>query len=132
MAGEVPDVRPYLARAAVSIAPLQIARGVQNKVLEAMAAGVPVIATPAALTGLHATEQDALVATDMNCWQERLAQLLIDHKLQADLAKRGRAYVERHHSWSHRLSPFGELLGLRNDIPTPSVGQEPRHPTPTR
>src|SRR6185436_3795466 len=47
--GAVPDVRPYLARAAVAVAPMRIARGVQNKVLEAMAAGVPVVATSVAL-----------------------------------------------------------------------------------
>jgi sugar transferase (PEP-CTERM/EpsH1 system associated) len=50
--GSVPDVRPYLWRAAVSIAPLEVARGLQNKVLEALAAGLPVVTTPAVADGL--------------------------------------------------------------------------------
>ncbi|MCA9175167.1 MAG: glycosyltransferase, partial [Planctomycetales bacterium] len=67
--GEVPDVRPYLSRAAAAIAPLQIARGVQNKVLEAMSAGTPVIATAEALTGLQAEpDQDALLGVDAGDW----------------------------------------------------------------
>jgi glycosyltransferase involved in cell wall biosynthesis len=50
--GSVPDVRPYLWRAAVSVAPLHTARGVQNKVLEAAAAGLPVVVTPEVAAGL--------------------------------------------------------------------------------
>src|SRR5262245_1850211 len=55
--GTVPDVRPYLRRAAVSIAPLHIARGVQNKVLEALAMGKAVLASPAAAQGLDVQEE---------------------------------------------------------------------------
>ncbi len=50
--GAVPDVRPYLWRAAVAVAPLETARGVQNKVLEAVAAGLPAVVTPAVFEGL--------------------------------------------------------------------------------
>jgi glycosyltransferase involved in cell wall biosynthesis len=50
--GAVPDMEPYLWRTAVSVAPLRIARGVQNKVLEALAAGVPAVVTPAVMSGL--------------------------------------------------------------------------------
>ena len=53
--GTVPDVRPYLAHAAVVVAPLRIARGVQNKVLEAMAMGRPVVASAACAGGIDAT-----------------------------------------------------------------------------
>ncbi len=111
--GEVADVRSYLARASASIAPLRIARGVQNKVLEAMAAGVPVIATNAALTGLELQPgRDALVADDATQWHENLTRLLTDEALQAELSAAGRAYVVNHHCWERKLSKFDELLGL--------------------
>jgi glycosyltransferase involved in cell wall biosynthesis len=50
--GRVEDVRPYLAHAAIAVAPLRVARGIQNKVLEAMAMGRPIVASPAALEGI--------------------------------------------------------------------------------
>ena len=52
LVGEVPDVRPYVLSSHIAIAPLQIARGIQNKVLEALSCGKPVIATPFAATGI--------------------------------------------------------------------------------
>jgi glycosyltransferase involved in cell wall biosynthesis len=63
--GSVPDVRPYLRRSALMVAPLNIARGTQNKILEAMAMGVPVVTSPAAAGGVDALPQDHfLVARD--------------------------------------------------------------------
>lgn len=62
--GAVPDVRPWLWRASVAAAPLRTARGLQNKVLEALAAGVPVVATSAVLEGLPSDCRGACVATD--------------------------------------------------------------------
>jgi glycosyltransferase involved in cell wall biosynthesis len=63
--GRVPDVRPYLRHAACVVAPLQIARGIQNKVLEAMAMARPVVLTPQAVEGIELTpSRDALVAED--------------------------------------------------------------------
>ena len=59
--GRVPDVRPYLKHARVAVAPLQIGRGIQNKVLEAMAMGVPVVATPQAREGLDACTDDEIL-----------------------------------------------------------------------
>ncbi|MCA9181675.1 MAG: glycosyltransferase, partial [Planctomycetales bacterium] len=116
--GEVPDVRPYLSRAAAAIAPLQIARGVQNKVLEAMSAGTPVIATAEALTGLQAEpDQDALLGVDAGDWQAKLIQLLTDSQLRQELSACGRAYVESHHAWEQRLAPFAELLNLPERAP---------------
>ena len=59
--GRVPDVRPYLKHAQIAVAPLQIGRGVQNKVLEAMAMGLPVVATPQAREGLDSCQDDELL-----------------------------------------------------------------------
>ena len=121
--GEVPDVRPYLQRATVSIAPLQIARGVQNKVLEAMSAGKPVVATAGALTGLSLEHgRDAVLAEGPEQWRIKLIELLSDSSLQRELAVNGRAYVERCHGWSSRLAPFAQLLGLTESNDTVAVG----------
>src|SRR5207248_10370759 len=63
--GRVPDVRPYVAHAVAAVAPMRIARGIQNKVLEAMAMGKPVIATPGALEGISAEPgRDVLLCVD--------------------------------------------------------------------
>ncbi len=62
--GRVPDIRPYLAHAAVAVAPLRIARGIQNKVLEAMAMGRPIVASPAALEGIGPKTARYLVQAD--------------------------------------------------------------------
>ena len=56
MIGAVPDMRPYLEKAWVSVAPLRIARGIQNKVLEAMAMGIPVVGTSSAFEGMRVKE----------------------------------------------------------------------------
>jgi glycosyltransferase involved in cell wall biosynthesis len=62
--GSVPDVRPYLWRAAVAAAPLRTARGVQNKVLEAVAAGLPIVTTPVVIDGLPAAVRTACASAD--------------------------------------------------------------------
>ena len=73
--GSVPDVRPYLWRAAVAAAPLQTARGVQNKVLEAVAAGLPAVVTPAVMSGLP---PEVAVACVVAASPEEFAEAIID------------------------------------------------------
>ena len=75
--GTVPDVRPFLWSAAVAAAPLKTARGVQNKVLEALAAGIPVVATPQVADGLSAgTRVGVSVADDADAFAAALLHLL--------------------------------------------------------
>jgi sugar transferase (PEP-CTERM/EpsH1 system associated) len=75
--GSVPDVKPYLAHAALAVAPLRIARGIQNKVLEAMALGRPVVASPEAFEGVHAQPgRDLLVADGVEETVRRVAEVL--------------------------------------------------------
>lgn len=113
LVGEVADVRPYLTRADVAVAPLQIARGIQNKVLEALACGKAVVASPQALEGLavesgrHAMQADAPAE-----WIETLLQLHRNAARRAALGAHGRQFVEQHHSWPACLQPFAELLDL--------------------
>jgi sugar transferase (PEP-CTERM/EpsH1 system associated) len=107
--GAVSDVRPYLAHAACAVAPMHIARGVQNKVLEAMAMAKPVVLTPAALEGLHALpDQDLLVAGNAGIFARRVSEVLSAR--WGGLGQSARAYVEREHRWAQNLSVLDDVL----------------------
>jgi sugar transferase (PEP-CTERM/EpsH1 system associated) len=111
--GQVPDVRPYVAAAAAVVAPLRIARGIQNKVLEAMAMAKPVVASPQGLNGLgHRLDLPALTASERPEWVEHVVRLLENPALRRQLGAAGRSYVEAHHHWDRCLAPFGPILGL--------------------
>jgi sugar transferase (PEP-CTERM/EpsH1 system associated) len=113
LVGQVADVRPELARAGVVIAPLQQARGIQNKVLEALAMGKAVIASPPAREGLAAEEGRHLcIATTPDEWCERLLQLWDEPELRRGLGAAGLAYVHDQHAWEQCLAPLAPLLGL--------------------
>lgn len=116
LVGEVPDVRPHLAGAAVAVVPLRVARGIQNKVLEALAMGKAVVATPQALEGLS-VEAGVHVwrAAGAEEWVEGVTCLLDDPQKRARLGAAGRGYVEAHHRWDVQLRPFADLLGLEGE-----------------
>ena len=109
--GGVPDVRPYLQHASAVVVPLRIARGIQNKVLEAMAMGRPVVTTPQALEGIPAQpDRDVLVATDAESFANQVAWLLSEGR-GADLGRSARALVERDFVWEASLDRLPALLG---------------------
>lgn len=113
LVGPVPDVRPYLAGAAVAVVPLRIARGVQNKVLEALAMGKALVASPQALAGLGLEAGvHVLAASSPAEWAGAVVRLLEDPALRQRLGLAGRRHVEAHHRWETCLEPFGTLLGL--------------------
>lgn len=99
--GSVPDVRPYLAQATVAVAPFRVARGVQNKVLEAMAAGLPVVGTTQAFEGIAATAEDGIrIADDPQSFaQELIALLTGNDAVRQQCGLQARRYVEAHHQW---------------------------------
>ncbi|MGE0464798.1 MAG: glycosyltransferase, partial [Vicinamibacterales bacterium] len=98
--GTVPDVRPYLRRAAVAVAPLVYGVGCQNKVLEAMACGTPVVATSRAVGALAAKAgRDVMVADGERLFAEAVLGLLEDPEKRGGVGRAGRAYVEAHHQW---------------------------------
>jgi polysaccharide biosynthesis protein PslH len=137
--GPVPDVRPHLAGAAVAVVPLRIARGVQNKVLEALAMGKAVVASPQALAGLRAEPGvHALAASTPHEWAEAVSRLLEDEALRRGLGSAGRRYVEEHHRWETCLGPFAPLLGLPagegivGDSPSRAGSAVPRALVPAR
>jgi len=107
--GAVTDVRPYLAQAAVVVAPLRIARGIQNKVLEGMAAGRPVVATPQALDGIDAEAGgDVLVGADAESFAAAVCSVLLGR--EPSLAPRGREFVLRHHQWAAKLEGLERIM----------------------
>ncbi len=110
--GEVPDVRPFLAGADIVIAPLEIARGVQNKVLEAMAMARPVLLSPEAATGIDATngEHFAVANTD-EALVERALDMLADRPSTLLMAAAARRYVVEQQGWEAMLAPLAELCG---------------------
>jgi sugar transferase (PEP-CTERM/EpsH1 system associated) len=113
--GAVPDVRPYLAAAHLAVAPFRIARGVQNKVLEAMAMGLPVVGTSMAFRGLQATAADGVrIADEPEALAQEVLTLLRDGALRRRCARQSRQFVCRHHRWQdhgERLEALLQELG---------------------
>ncbi|TVR80799.1 MAG: TIGR03087 family PEP-CTERM/XrtA system glycosyltransferase [Rhodospirillales bacterium] len=102
--GTVADVRPLLSRCALSVAPLAIARGVQNKILESMAMGVPVVASSATAKGVEAVAgADFLVADDPDALAQACLKLMCHPEERARLARAGRELVERTYRWDAAL-----------------------------
>lgn len=107
--GTVPDVRPYIRHARVAVAPLRIARGIQNKVLEAMAMATPVVVSPQALEGIAAEPgRELLLAPDAAGFADAVARLLA--RTGNDMGLAARARVEHHYSWPSNLACIGEKL----------------------
>ena len=109
--GEVADIRTWLAGADLALIPLEIARGVQNKVLEAMAMALPVVLSPGAATGIGASDQvhfavgesdDALVA--------EVLKLLTEPAAAKSLGLKGRNHVVETLSWKAALAALPEML----------------------
>ena len=98
--GQVPDVRPYLSWSRIAIAPIQIARGIQNKVLEAMAMARPVVASSKALEGLQINSGCGILPADsLDEWTQNLCNLLADPKLCGKIGKAARRYVQENYKW---------------------------------
>lgn len=109
--GRVPDVRPYLQHAKVSVAPLRIARGVQNKVLEAMAAARAVVATSGAAAGIDAAPgSHFLVADDPAAFARDVAALLSDPERREALGRAARSHMVARYSWDAQLQRFDRVL----------------------
>lgn len=107
--GRVEDVRPYLAHAAAFVAPLRMARGVPNKVLEAMAMAVPVIATPAARAGVTAG-REIIEASTAPEFALSIRDVLADRKAAARLGGRARERVKRDFGWEASFAALDRAL----------------------
>jgi len=109
--GSVADVRPYLYRSALMVAPLNIARGTQNKILEAMAAGVPVVTSGVAAGGVDALEwEHLLVARSPGECAQAVLHVLEEPTERGRLAAAGRARVLSHHAWPQSMKRLDGII----------------------
>lgn len=109
--GAVPDVRPYMARSEVAVVPLRIARGIQNKLLEAMAMGMPSVATTAAWKGIDAKiGRDLFVEDNPTEFANAVIRLLKDRQLRQTIGQAARSAVEADYRWEDTLAKLDDIL----------------------
>jgi glycosyltransferase involved in cell wall biosynthesis len=112
--GRVSDMRPYLARSAVVIAPLHIAGGTRVKILEALAMGKPVVSTTVGAEGLHLRHRESiLLADDPYTFAQCVVELIRDITLARRIGDNGRAHVRRFFDWNHIGERLRETLQFR-------------------
>ncbi len=109
--GTVANVAEAATGASVGVCPLRIGAGVQNKILEYMALGVPAVTSPIGLEGLEAISGvHVMTATRPQDWADQIGRLLQDRDLARNLAVAGRRFVEAQHSWSSQISKLSCLI----------------------
>ena len=109
--GQVPDVRPYVASAAVSVVPMRLSRGLQNKVLESLAMGKATVAAPPALAAIRAVSgRDLGKAESADEWVTAVCRLFDDPAERRRLGENGRRFVETNHNWATCLAPLTDLI----------------------
>lgn len=109
--GSVPDVRPYVLRSALMVAPLNIARGTQNKILEAMAMGVPVVSSQVAAGGVDAVaDEHFLVASKPEEYARAILRILEDPNERARLARSGRGRMLSAHYWPNSMQRLDGII----------------------
>jgi sugar transferase (PEP-CTERM/EpsH1 system associated) len=119
--GFVEDVRKYLIKASVCIVPLRVARGIQNKVLEAMAMGKAVVCTPQAHEGIDATSRKELVVAEgADDFAAATIDLLLDQGKAQRLGLAARQRVEREYSWEDNLQLLDRILAVRKAAARPT------------
>jgi len=111
--GFVEDIRPYYNNADICVIPLRIARGIQNKVLEAMSMGKAVVTTSTAVQSIKATSGEHLLVEDnSDKFAEAVSMLLKNHTLRNYLGTNARRFVKSNYNWQGNMKKFDELMGL--------------------
>ena len=113
--GRVDDVRPYLAAATAAVAPLRVARGIQNKVLEAMAMAKPVIATPEAVEGIDLVPGAEAIVVSGAAEIASAAIAVARGEISPDIGVRARHRVVSQYNWRARLAGFDPHLAAALD-----------------
>lgn len=111
--GFVSDIREYLSKADVCVVPLRIAKGIQNKILEAMAMKIPVVATSNANSGINATDKTEIMLADSpDDFAKATVRLLKDSKLRDTITKNARDFVEKNFCWEKNLETLDNLISF--------------------
>lgn len=122
--GSVPDIRPYMARSWIQIVPLRLGGGTRLKIVESMAAGLPVLSTSVGAQGLGATDgQELMLADDPADFVRKAVTLLSNGDLRAAMAATARTYVEANYSWQslgHRFAEFCRTAAARGRVRVPN------------
>jgi len=109
--GYVTDTREYLGKATVVVVPLRIARGIQNKILEAMAMGIPVVATPQAFEGIEAQPgRDLIFGENPEKIAEGVIKLTREAFLRKSLGDNARRVIENNYCWTKNLERLDRIL----------------------
>jgi len=129
--GWVPDTRPYLDRAEVFVAPLRMARGVQNKLLEALAMGLPCVASTAAWSGTTIAQGEGILGTDNpRKFAEHVVRLLRHGDWRADMARRARTAAEANYRWEAQMARLDQVIAAVSQplplIRDPGTSIDPR------
>ena len=121
--GNVIDVRPYFRKAHVLAVPLEAGGGTRLKILEAFAAGLPVVSTAIGCEGIGAVHQEHLIVTDRETCGDAVAQVLLDPSHAADRAQRASSLARRDYDWSvvGRLAADAVAYAASDRRPTPAV-----------
>lgn len=111
--GTVDDIRPFLWRATVAVVPLLYGAGIQNKILEAMATGTPVVTTARALLALQAEPgKELLAANDSDGFAAAVLQLIENPQIQREIGSAGESYVRTHHNWTSAADRLVDIYQL--------------------
>jgi sugar transferase (PEP-CTERM/EpsH1 system associated) len=119
--GTVADIRPFMAKSKVAVVPMRISQGIQNKILEAMAAGLPVVTTPAAAAGFDSGgDMPVAIAHDAKSIADNIVKFLLEPlpSVQVDAC---RHYLRQHYDWSSNLSAFDRLFSEIREMHSSSL-----------
>ncbi len=116
--GRVPDTRPHLEEADVFVAPLRMARGVQNKVLEALAMGLPCVTSTAAWSGTVIPQGEGILATDdPKEFADHVLRLLRESDFRAAMARKARAAAEANYRWDRPMAQLDRVIAAVTSRP---------------
>lgn len=114
--GTVEDVRPYLAQARVGVVPIRISQGIQNKILEALATGIPVVTTPVAAEGLAQTgELPLALAQEPAALADEVVRFLSEPPLSSQQIESCRQTLRQNYDWRKNLSSFEDIFQQLGD-----------------
>jgi len=108
--GTVDDIRPFLWKATISVVPLLYGAGIQNKILEAMAVGTPVVTTSRTLSALETQpDKEILVANTADAFSAEIVRLMENKSIVSEIGNAGLKYVQKNHDWKNIASKLADV-----------------------